>query len=154
MINLKNLKKQDYLVLGGGLLLVGIVGYSIYIRMRNKKEISLIRDAIEKKANFGSGKGSGGRTSEEDVKIMSQIKLTGPMHIGSKGDTVIQLQKALNEAYGCNIRVDGKFGLETFNCLCKNYWTGCKWGPSILYKTTSLGDVDPSEISEILKDKK
>jgi LPXTG-motif cell wall-anchored protein len=101
----KKKKGNTYLLIAGGVLVLGIGAY-IFMKRRQKKKMDLLYEVPSKSSPSGSG---GGGSSYSGRGF--------PLKKGSGGNKVVALQKYLNESGSYGLDVDGKFGNKTKGAL-------------------------------------
>ncbi|HAT77233.1 MAG TPA: hypothetical protein DCS19_10465 [Flavobacterium sp.] len=115
---MKTAKKINWkipVIIGGGLLLLGGIGYAIYKKRQNQMQDNTVNPPLDDKKNNKSV------TSKNDDY---------PLTVGKSGDRVKRLQKALINM-GYQLQADGDFGKKTETAL--KAATG---------KTSIIGDLD------------
>lgn len=56
-------------------------------------------------------------TQQNTTGTSTSLSCSNTLRRGSTGDSVSKLQKTLNEKVGCNLQVDGSFGIATESCV-------------------------------------
>lgn len=133
----------------GGVVLVGAVGVGIYYATRDKVTTSS-GGGNNTGGNTGTGGNSGGGININFDKIKDLagqvIALTEekfPMRVGMKGQKVKDLQSALKNKFGQDVKTDGVFGTKT--------WTALKKIGYVSYINSSLGQESYNKILEGVK---
>jgi len=124
-----------------------IIGVGIAIAVRRKKNAKLI-DEINgildgTKEDPSKPKGSG----QVDLNKTDLDKLPAgnfPLKVGDKNKKVYDLQRTMNQVYGTNLDMDGKFGQGLYSALCDKFWTFC--GSNVGYYGRTISQKDFDEI--------
>lgn len=121
---------------------VGTIAYIVVNRNKNQKIIDEINDILDGAKQDPSKKQTGGQKviqkSEYDKLPVGNF----PLKVGDKNKKVYDLQKLLNDNYGANLDLDGKFGQGMYSVLCKHYWSLCGSSIGVYLRTISQADFD------------
>lgn len=121
---------------------VGAIAYILSNKKKNEKIIQEINDILDGTKPDPQKKQMGGQVVIQKSVYDKLPAGSFPLAIGQKNKKIYDLQKLLNDNYGSNLDLDGKFGQGMYSVLCDKFWKFCGASIGIYKRTISQSDFD------------
>ena len=137
--------------LSAATIFAALISYFIYIRIRNKREVSEILEAIKEIEKEGKSIGGNeffGGFSKDSKEYQLLPNKQPPFKLGDKSKIIYDVQNRMNEKYKTKLRLDGILGENTIKALCEHVWACSNLLPDFVIRKYTLTQSDIDKIFE------